>query len=66
MTPVLELDLMRAAVNAKGAGWEVLEHYASDLGLPSAPFSRLREQSQEQSDTLARAHGVALATAFRR
>lgn len=66
MTPVLELDLMRAAVNAKGAGWEVLEHYAADLGLPREPFAALKEQSQQQSETLARAHTVALGTAFRR
>lgn len=65
MTPVLELDLMRAAVNAKGAGWEVLEHYAGDLGLPADPFAALRDQSRQQSETLARAHSLALTTAFR-
>lgn len=66
MTPVLELDLMRAAVNGKGAGWEVLEHYAGDLGLPSEPFARLATQSQEQAKLLSRAHAIETANAFRR
>ncbi|PWD51548.1 hypothetical protein C8046_13740 [Serinibacter arcticus] len=66
MTPVLELDLVRAAVNGKGAGWEVLQHYADDLGLPKAVFTRLIEQSDEQSETLARAHAVATDLAFRK
>lgn len=64
MTPVLELELTRGAVMAKGAGWEVLSAYAPRLGLPREVFDTLAQQSRDQVATLARAHTAAAATAF--
>lgn len=66
MTPVLELELMQAAVNGKRAGWETLEMYADDLHLPGEVFATLARQSQEQEATLHRAHLTAARRAFRR
>ena len=64
MTPVLEIELMRAAVNAKMAGWAVLRAYAEELDLPQAPFSDLIAQSERQSDRLWALHAQALDGAF--
>ncbi|MCK0113595.1 hypothetical protein MWU75_15725 [Ornithinimicrobium sp. F0845] len=64
MTPVLELELMRGAVNAKAGLWEVLVGMAGDLGLDPAEFQELADRVPQQSGLLERLHGEIAVPAF--
>jgi len=65
MTPLLEAELMRAAVIAKMGGWSTLREHAPDLGLDPAQFDELIASAQGQLDVLDRLHAHVRATAFR-
>jgi len=65
MSELLELELMRGAVTAKLAGWEVLTALAPDLGLRTERFERLCHTAREQRDTLDGLHARMRASTFR-
>ncbi|MER7796430.1 NAD-dependent epimerase/dehydratase family protein [Microbacterium sp. NPDC096154] len=65
MTPILEIELMRAAVVGKLSGWETLAELAPDLGLPPDQFTTLAERSQRHAEILGRLHRHAVPEAFR-
>lgn len=60
----LELELLRAAVNAKRGGWQALARLAPSLGLPVATFERLAELAREQSARLEKLHGDVVGDVF--
>lgn len=66
MTPVLELELMRGAVNAKVGMWELLATLSEDLGLDRQEFVHLGERVDVQSALLARLHEEIAGPAFER
>jgi hypothetical protein len=57
MTPLLELELLRAAVNGKQGLWQVLAEYADELGLDAADYLRRAADAERQAETLERLHG---------
>ena len=65
MTPLLELELLRMAVNGKQGLWETLSGYASELGLDPDRFRDLAEQARAQDRTLERLHGMVRRDALR-
>ncbi|MEE6282209.1 NAD-dependent epimerase/dehydratase family protein [Georgenia sp. MJ170] len=65
MTPLLEIELMRSAVNGKAGLWETLVELAPDLGLPRELFVALAEQARDQNATLEQLHSLVAPTAFR-
>ena len=56
MTPLLEIELMRSAVNGKQGLWETLAVYAKELGLDAALYRRLAKRAGQQSRTLETLH----------
>ena len=56
MTPLLEVELLRAAVNGKQGLWQVLAEYADELGLDAADYVRLAAAADRQQETLERLH----------
>lgn len=58
MTPLLEIELMRSAVNGKQGLWETLAVYANELGLDAAFYRRLAKQAGQQSRTLESLHAM--------
>jgi UDP-glucose 4-epimerase len=66
MTPLIELELMRSAVNGKLGLWQTLESLAPDLGLPRAMFADLVELARSQSTRLESLHEIARQSSFRR
>ena len=65
MTPLLEAELLRAAVVGKIGGWSTLREHAADLGLDPAQFDELIEWARGQLDVLERLHAHVRTTAFR-
>lgn len=65
-TPLLELELLRGAVNAKQGLWEVLSVHSDQLGLDRAEHDRLAQQAADQAETLTRLHALIRDRAFRR
>lgn len=58
MTPLLEIELMRSAVNGKQGLWETLAVYAKELGLDPALYRRLAKRAGQQSRTLETLHAT--------
>jgi len=58
MTPLLEIELMRSAVNGKQGLWETLAVYAKELGLDAAFYRRLAKRAGQQSRTLESLHAM--------
>ena len=58
MTPLLEIELMRSAVNGKQGLWETLTVYAKELGLDATFYRRLARQAAQQSRTLESLHAM--------
>jgi hypothetical protein len=56
MTPLLELELLRAGVNGKQGLWQVLAEYAEELGLDPAEYVRRTGNAERQAKTLERLH----------
>ncbi|MFK5645137.1 hypothetical protein ACI3ET_01295 [Ornithinimicrobium sp. LYQ121] len=65
MTPLLEVELMRGAVNAKRGLWQVLRDQAHLLGLDEAEWARLDQLAQDQSARLDEMHALVRGTALR-
>lgn len=65
MTPVLELELMRGAVNGKQGLWETLAELAPDLGMPPEIFLGLADQARDQRSRLEHLHHQLAGSAFR-
>ena len=65
MTPVLETELLRAAVLGKVGGWQTLREHAADLGLDPAQLDELIDSAHRQLEVLDRLHAHVRATAFR-
>lgn len=66
MTPLLELELMRSAVNGKAGLWETLAALAADLSLPDDLFPPLADRAKDQAEVLARLHQRVRRDAFLR
>lgn len=64
MTPLLEVELMRGAVNAKRGLWQTVQDHAADLGLDRQEWADLDQQAQEQSQLLDELHGLLRPGAF--
>ena len=65
MTPLLELELLRAAVNGKQGLWQVLAEYADELGLDAAEYVRRTADADRQQETLERLHAEVRPEALR-
>lgn len=65
MTPVLEIELMRSAINGKLGLWETLAALAPDLGMPPETFTALIEQGRAQVEVLEQLHARVAPRAFR-
>ena len=65
MTPLLELELLRGAVNGKQGLWETLVVYAPELGLDPQRYRDLAEQARAQERTLEVLHGRVRSDALR-
>lgn len=65
MTPVLETELMRAAVLGKIGGWQTLSTYQEELRIPRDTLQRLIGQAERQIDQLSEIHAEFRAAAFR-
>ncbi|MGA8046896.1 MAG: hypothetical protein WCA30_11595 [Dermatophilaceae bacterium] len=65
MTPLLELELLRMAVNGKQGLWETLAGYAPELGLDPQRYRDLAEQARTQERTLEDLHGRVRGDALR-
>lgn len=61
MTPILEVELLRGAVNTKAGLWELLAANAGSLGLDPAEWEALARQAGEQSELLAQMHSQVVA-----
>ncbi len=65
MTPLLEIELMRSAVNGKQGLWETLVVYAKELGLDATFYRRLAKRAGQQSRTLGSLHAQVRGDALR-
>lgn len=65
MTPLLELELLRMAVNGKQGLWETLAGYAPELGLDPQRYRDLVEQASTQEQTLEELHSRVRGDALR-
>lgn len=65
MTPMLEVELLRGAVNAKVGMWEALAHYADELGLDRADYERRTAAVDQQVATLQTLHTQLVPDALR-
>lgn len=65
MTPLLELELLRSAVNGKQGLWETLVEYADELGLEAREFEKLARRADEQATVLESLHAEIRGEALR-
>jgi hypothetical protein len=65
LSPLLEVEIMRAAVNGQAGLWETLAELAPELGLPPERFAELAERSTGFSARFERLHQMARGEAFR-
>jgi hypothetical protein len=56
MTPLFEIEMLRAAVNAKQGLWQLLADHADELGLPAAYYVRRTADADRQRATLEGLH----------
>lgn len=66
MTPLLEVELLRGAVNAKVGLWEELAVLSPRLGLDATEWEQLAERAKEQSAIIEQMHAALREDAFRR
>ncbi|MGC5583583.1 hypothetical protein [Ornithinimicrobium sp. W1665] len=64
MTPLLETELMRGAVNAKRGLWQVMEELAPRLQMDPTEWHELDAQAAAQSERLDRVHAALRPDAF--
>ena len=65
MTPLLELELFRAAVNGKQGLWQTLVAYADELGLDEQRYAALASRADDQQEILERLHAQIRGEALR-
>lgn len=65
MSPLLELELLRSAVNGKQGLWETLVEYSDELGLDASEFERRARQAEKQATTLESLHAEIRGQALR-
>lgn len=65
VTPLLELELLRGAVNAKQGLWQTMAAYAGELGLDAEKYAGLAKDADAQHATLAELHAEVVDTALR-
>lgn len=63
-TALLEIELMRSAVNGKRGLWETLAEHAAELGLDAAEMQQRADDAGEQAQVLAELHGLIRGRAF--
>ncbi len=66
VTPLLELELLRGAVNAKAGLWQEMEVLAPRLGLDAQEWAGLSRRAKQQSTMLEKLHAKLRAEAFAR
>lgn len=64
MTPVLETELLRGAVNAKRGLWQVMQELAPRLDMDATEWHELDRQAVAQSELLDRVHSSLRPDAF--
>ncbi|UFU05516.1 NAD-dependent epimerase/dehydratase family protein [Ruania halotolerans] len=64
VTPLLEIELMRSAVNGKLGLWQTLQALADDLTLPAELFTELVDLAHRQSAALETMHRQVRGTAW--
>lgn len=64
MTPLLEVELLRGAVNAKMGLWELLHAESVTLGLDDAEWATLADRARDQDDRLRSMHAELRTHAF--
>ncbi len=64
LTPLVELEALRAGVAGKLSLWQTLQSLAGELGLNSAELVTLQQQAREQLEVLERCHQVMAPSAF--
>lgn len=64
MSPLLEVELLRGAVNAKRGMWQVLTELSPALGLVADEWRQLDKQALEQSNSLDEVHAALAPHAF--
>lgn len=65
VTPLLEIELLRGAVNGKQGLWQVLVEYAVELGLDPRTYRDLARMTEDQVHVLERLHAELRPTALR-
>lgn len=63
-TPLLELELMRGAVNAKQGLWQAMAEHSASLGLDREHYLERAENAARQAETLEALHDAVLPHAF--
>lgn len=64
MSPLLEVELLRGAVNAKSGLWECLHDLSATLGLESAEWQKLADRVHDQDQLLRTMHAQLRAQTF--
>lgn len=64
VTPVLELELLRAAVNGKQGLWQTLAEHSGELGLDEQEYRRRSRLAEQQERVLEDLHARCRARAF--
>lgn len=66
LTPLVEIEALRAGVLGKLGLWQTLRTHADDLGLDQAHLERLESRARNQLEVLQECHVAVHATAFGR
>lgn len=64
-TPLLEIELMRSAVNGKQGLWQTLAAYSAELGLDEEEYTARTATAESQSEVLEALHARVRPQAFR-
>lgn len=65
VTPLFEIELLRAAVNGKQGLWQVLADYSEELGLDRAQYEKFTGWAERQQHILEGLHAQLRPTALR-
>lgn len=64
LTPLVELEALRAGVAGKLSLWQTLQAVAGELGLDAAELETLEQQAKEQFEVIERCHQMMAPSAF--
>lgn len=64
LTPLVELEALRAGVAGKLSLWQTLQSVAGELGLDAAELATLEQHAQEQLEVIQRCHQLMAPSAF--